>query len=334
MIKFNLYAGRIKEISLGLLLALASISYCCKKEKTVNNYQKDFDLIFDKIKEKSIQKVDWTSIFKKTKDSISTFKSIHDKYRAIEYTLHQLGDEHSFFLYPEDERIFFKMDATKIPEVCHYLIDEKIAYLKIEGFGGNKNLNDIYASRIRKTLKVLDKQVNISGWVIDLRDNFGGKTGTFSIGLAPLYRDSILGFSMNSKKEFMQHILRNNTYQYGDIKLVNHLITSKDTLTNIDTPIAILVNQDTGSQAEFVTLILGRQENTRIFGTNTSGLTTDIEVFNFASGAMFGFSTANWYDPDKNRIKGAIIPDTDTGDDNPIEKAIKWIYTYEKNETP
>ena len=200
---------------------------CIKKDK--NTHETDFDSVFNTIKTKSIQEVDWSAIHKKTKDSIRVFNSIYDKYRAIAYTLDQLDDRHSFFLYPEDEKVFSKLDTTDIPEVCHYLIDQNIAYVKIEGFGGDKNLNDEYILSIRKALYDLDRQKEVSGWIIDLRDNFGGKLGGFSVGLSPLYKDSILGFSMNNKKEFIEHKLKNNTYHYGDTKLVNPLINSKDT---------------------------------------------------------------------------------------------------------
>ena len=110
--------------------------------------------------------------------------------------------------------------------------------------------------------------------------------------------------------------------------MVNPLITSKDTLSNKNKPIAILVNKDTASLGESTTIHLSRQQNTQVFGTTTNGLTTDVEVFNFASGAMFGFSTAYWYDPDKNRIKGPVIPDVDTGENDPKDIAIAWIKTY------
>ncbi|SEK27107.1 Peptidase family S41 [Maribacter orientalis] len=296
----------------------------CKKE---NNQiiEKQFDDIYTLIKEESIynEHVNWTSIYLNVKDSIKAFNSLNDKYIAIEYVLSQLPDQHAFFLHPNDSIRFLSTKNKEIPKVHYKIIDKTIGYIKINGFAANDSLSKIYSSNIRKALLEIDQTSDLDGWILDVRNNQGGKVGTFALGISPLYSDSIIGYSKTNKLEYKPHKISKNSYHFGSA-IINS-ISQKSTLSNSKAKIAILVNKKTASLAEFLALTLKSQKNTRIFGQKTTGFTTDLMTYQFVSGAEFGFSTSYMCDRDKKEQITGLIPDVTCSDGEEVNFAIKWI---------
>lgn len=312
----------IKEITFLILLGTL---FSCKNEVKQLDFKRSFHQSFNIIKKEYVKtgELNWIEIENNINDSIPKFRNNIDVYNGIKYTLKQINDKHSFFLPPKNKSNFFIKDSISIPKINHEILDNKIGYIKILGFAANDSLNSLYSLKIRNALKKIDNHPNLSGWVIDLRNNKGGKTGTFSLGLAPLYRDTIIGYSINNKGKYITHKLSNNTYYYGDI--TNATIKLTDTLINKNKPIAVLVNEKTASIGESTAQSFRFQKNTLIFGTKTAGLTTDLSVYEFDSGARLAISTAYMCDENKKNIEEGLIPDVKCTSEKSLELAIKWI---------
>lgn len=308
-----------------LLFILLGTIFCCQKEPKKPDFKRSFYQSFNIIKEKYINtyELNWVDVENNIKDSIPQFKNNDDVYNGIKYVLNQIDDKHSFFLPPNDNSNFFIKDSVTMPKIDCKILEKDIGYIKILGFVANDSLSSLYSLEIREALKKVDDHPNLSGWIIDLRDNNGGRGGTFSLGLGPLYRDTIIGYSINNKDEYIEHKLTNNTYYYGS--QIISTIEPTDTLHNVNKPIAILVNEKTASLGESTAQSFKFQKNTLIYGTKTSGLTTDLQVFEFVSGARLAFSTSYMCDEEKNIIKDGIVPDIQCESEKSLELAINGI---------
>jgi len=324
---------KLKIITLFLLLITF---FSCKEKQKIRDHNDLFKQNFNRIKNDYIKtsELNWSEIENKVKDSIPKFKNNNDVHLGLEYVIEQLNDDHSFFVRGNNPNNFWTNDSIEVPKIHHEILEKGIGYLKIPGFGGNDSLNSNYASNIRKVLLEIDKTKDLFGWIIDLRGNSGGRLGMFQLGLAPLYKDSIIGYSVNNKSKYLQHKLSNNTYYYGEKKafFFQNKVKFEDTLINKNKPIAILINKKTASMGEFTAQSFKSQKNTMLFGTKTSGLTTDLQTYRFSpSGAVLGFSTAFTCDENKNAIHGVIVPDVKCESEQSLSLAVNWIKALYNN---
>ncbi len=87
-----------------------------------------------------------------------------------------------------------------------------------------------------------------------------------------------------------------------------------------------MINSKTASLGEFVTIVLKSQGNTKIFGSESQGMTTGLKIIGINSdGTVLFFSDTFICDSDKNIIKGSIIPDVKCEQEESLTKAIEWI---------
>jgi len=307
-----------------IIFSLFILFSSCKKEEVKPNFEGLFNQAYSIIKTESIKKeeISWTLIEKKINDSIPTFRNNNDAYKGIVQALDIINDKHSFFLYPKDKSNFLTNDSIKIPEIKSRILKGNIGYLKILGFAGNDSLSSLYSSRIKMSLKRIDTQSNLSGWIIDLRNNKGGRIGMMPLGISLLYQDSIIGLSYKKNEKYLIHKLINNKYFYGsEIVAASN---NNDTLYNKNRKIAVLVNANTASAAEFTAQSLKFQNKTKIFGTKTKGLTSDVMTYKFKSGAILGITNAHMCNKNKEIIYG-ITPDIECKSEQSLELAIEWI---------
>ena len=296
----------------------------CKKEETKPNFDILFNKVFQIIKTESIKKeeTNWTLIEETIKDSIPKFLNNNDVHKGIDQVLDLIDDKHSFFLYPGDKSNFLTNDSIQIPVVKSDILEGNIGYIKILGFAGNDSLSTLYSLKIRESIEQLDNHSNLNGWIIDLRNNIGGKIGMIPLGISPLYKDSIIGLSYKNDGTLLQHRLLNDKYFYGNKSVIS--LKTQNVLKNNNKKIAVLVNENTASQGEFTALSLKFQNNTKIFGSKTKGLTSDVQTYSFASGAFLGVTNALMCNENKE-IVYEINPDIECPTENSLELAIEWI---------
>ncbi len=306
-----------------IFLTLILFFSCQKNQKTESEIL--FEQAFKIIKTNYFQnkKVDWREIINNVKDSIKNFNNDEDTNNAIKYVLNQINDKHGKLLLPKEPTNFFKNDKLKIPLISYQIINNKIGYIKIPGFGANDSLSNLYSLNIRKTLKKIDNESDLEGWIIDLRDNFGGKLSVFSLGVSPLFKDSIIGYSLNNKKLFNSHKIINNTYYFNEKKFDS--LNFDNTLRNKDKKIAFLVNHKTASMGEFLVISFKTQKKTKTFGTKTRGLTTILNLYNLNNGSSLLLTVGKMSDNNKQIQNGPIIPDIECNSEKSIELAIEWI---------
>lgn len=306
-----------------LLLIITILSLSCKK-KTNWNSEDFFEQAFELIKEESIKsnEINWNELKDAVKDSIKQFDSNEKVYDAIDYTLKLIDDGHSVF-FPANTPNRLTVDSLSLPCLTSRIINKEIAYLKLTGFFSNDSLSRKYALSIRKRLLELDHNTNLSGWIIDLREHNGGKLTTECLGLSPLFKNPLIGISVNNKNCYKEIICKDNYFHFSNIKMDSLLYDSH--LKNRNIKIAVLVSEETASAGEFLALAFKFQNNTKVFGKKTSGKTSHLRFFSFKSDAKLLLAVENFCDIHKNIISSGITPNVECTPEESLPKGIKWI---------
>ena len=302
-----------------LILILGSCSQ--QPEWTVNSF---FEQAFNIIEESSVKRneIDWAVLKQNVKDSIGQFETNEDVYRAISYTVELIDDGHSQFA---DAHTPTKLtaDTLSIPDVTSKVIGKRVGYLRIPGFMGNDSLSSMYTLEIRKALKEFDNTRDLSGWIIDLRGNGGGKASVVPLGVSPLFKDSLIGIFCDKQGIFREISCSSDYFYLGEHKMDS--LHDDSTLNNEGKKIAVLVDGETASAAEFLMLGFKFQDKTRVFGSETRGLTSHLMLIDFKSDAKLLLACSYYYDKDKNVIDGPIAPDENCPAEKCLDQAVAWV---------
>lgn len=185
----------------------------------------------------------------------------------------------------DGKNIALKIKRAEVSSTAYgEMKDQQIAYLQLYQFG---------SSTPDEVKGYLDDFKDAKGLILDLRDNGGG------------YLDSVAGVSAcflpKGTKVMSQEYVNGDTTetdtkeeQYADIK-----------------NIVILVNQNTASAAEVLTLALKQQrKDVTIVGTTTYGKGTVQVSKMFEDGSALKYTTSKWLSPDGTWVNGkGITPD-------------------------
>lgn len=316
----------LKSISYFILLV---VIFCSCDSRVRTPYEEKFDHIFFKIRLHSIKRheVNWTVLEKKVKDSIKVFATRKDAERAIILTLELIDDHHSKFIESGVYNPFLMKELT-LPEVETKIVGNRIAYIKILGLAANDSISRMYGIKIRDALSVLDKQGDLSGWIIDVRGNNGGMSFIFPLGIYPLLQDSVVMYSKDNRGKMQIDKCINGRFYSGDNMSCS--IPDCDPFVNKDKPIAVLMDSITASCGEMTVLMLKNNQSTRSFGSKSHGATSSlhsIEIKNKQESyhAQLLLAVGNWYSKDNKLIQGKLTPDVECLPENSLDSAIRWI---------
>lgn len=164
------------------------------------------------------------------------------------------------------------------------MLEDNIAYLQLYQFG-NTTPDEVKS--------YLDDFKDAKGLIIDLRDNGGG------------YLDSVEGVASCFLEKGT--LVMSQEYANGE-KSETH--TSSEQYSNIQN-IVILVNENTASASEVLTLALKQQrDDVTIVGTTTYGKGTVQITKMFDDGSALKYTTSKWLSPDNTWVNGVgITPD-------------------------
>ncbi|OQB30243.1 MAG: Peptidase family S41 [Bacteroidetes bacterium ADurb.Bin174] len=294
--------------------------------------EKYFNETFNLIKENSVKKneIDWAELKKTVRDSIKNFNSNHDVHLGIAYTMVLINDGHSIFGVPQSDNTKAinskKSNNHKniIPPIVTKILGNDIAYIKLSGLSIiSDSLSKNYTMEIRKALLALDNSASLSGWIIDLRENGGGRLSCESLGLAPLFENSLIGLSWSNKNIYSNVICTNEYFKFGEN--IQDSLFYDSTLVNKHKKIAILIDKKTVSSGEFLALAFKFQDNTKTFGKQTRGKTSHCLLYNLKDGAILLLATAYYCDKNKTVIRNGIVPDIECDSEESLTKAIDWI---------
>lgn len=217
------------------------------------------------------------------------------------------GDETHFEMdvRRDGEILTFEMDREqiKIPSVDGSFLADRdgIAYISISTFAENT------PTELKDTMAALEKQGEIRGVVLDLRNNPGG-----SVAAVIQVADMFLSQG--------QHIL---------------WVEEKDDEIGYDAentnpcsyPLVVLVNENSASASEILTGALKDNNRATVVGTTTFGKGIIQTIYSLSGGAAVKVTTAEYLSPEKHKIhEVGVEPDVEValdGDD------IALIYTLD-----
>lgn len=263
-----------------------------------------------------------------------------DTHLAIDKALPLLKDHHSSFLTPEvltqalglneDDIENIKqgrpphIDPTKIQGLASTLnfaqgkvVNESIGYLSVPSFEKlYAEEMTFFADSLQNIIKTLDAR-NVSGWIIDVRDNDGGADMPMIAGLGSLLdeENSYYGIdesgTIRTQSYYQDGAYYNLESQTDSFAIPIVKTTTNYALSNPKLPIVVLTSRKTASSAEAVVAIFQGQENVTVVGERTNGLTT-VNSFNFLEdNAVLNLTMAHYADRDKNPLIQGISPDVE-----------------------
>ncbi len=173
-----------------------------------------------------------------------------------------------------------------------------VGYLKVDTFSG------VTVDQIKTKLDSFSKNVN--SLVIDLRDNTGGYlTAAHDISELFLEKGSVIYQIKDKDGNITKYKASNGVYKHFN-------------------KITVLINENSASASEILTLALKENLGASVVGTKSFGKGTVQETKMLNSGAMVKYTTSYWLSPKGNSInKIGIVPDyEETDPNNQLEKAI------------
>lgn len=168
----------------------------------------------------------------------------------------------------------FKVSRSDVTATTYgYMLDDQVAYLQLAQFGNST------ADEVRAYLDDFSKE-NATKLIIDLRDNGGGYlTSVEDVASCFLEKGSTV-----MKREFKDGSITENK-------------TSKDQYSEIS-PIVVLINQNTASAAEVLTLALREQrDDVTLVGTRSYGKGTVQVSRSFKDGSTIKYTVSKWLSP-------------------------------------
>ena len=184
----------------------------------------------------------------------------------------------------EEQEFTIKRSNINIKSVSSEMKSDNIGYIKISSF------NEGTAEEFKQAYNNL-KNENLSGLVIDLRNNGGGLV-TESLEIAETMVEKGKTLLITSNKEHKEKIE-----------------TSKEDPI-VDVPVTILINQNTASASEILAGILRDDCNYKIIGTTSYGKGVIQTVYSFTDGSGLKVTSEEYFTPNHNAInKVGITPD-------------------------
>lgn len=176
-------------------------------------------------------------------------------------------------------------EIIKLVALEHEIIDDNIGLISISSF--SDHISRDFADAVED---LLDN--NISGLVIDLRNNPGGSLREV-LNIADLLVD------------------RGNELLYVDVKGPNDEVFNSAISPLIrDMPMVVLINESSASASEILSGVLKDYDLATIIGSNSYGKGTVQNIYDLPNGAGLKITIAEYLTPSRNKIDGVgISPD-------------------------
>ena len=168
------------------------------------------------------------------------------------------------------------------------LFDNNVGYIRLSNFQSDST------NHVKNTIYELNKEAknNLSGLILDLRNNPGGVLGT-AVGVSDLFlkKGKIVytnGRTLNSKLEYFA--------------------TPQDVLEGV--PLIVMVNEGSASASEIVAGALQDNKRAKILGAKSYGKASVQTIQELSDGSALKLTTARYYTPlGKDIHKYGINPD-------------------------
>lgn len=210
--------------------------------------------------------------------------------------------------------LVIKKDDVETPVVsskAYEVLGKKIGYIKISLF------TSVASNQFKNKLEELERE-NISGLIIDVRDNNGGYLSTVT--------------------DIVSMLLPKGSKMYQIQKGDDRKVYKDRTNQKREYEIAVLANGNSASASEILVGAIKESYHGYVVGSKTFGKGTVQQVKNLKDGSMIKYTVENWLTPNGNWINDVGIEPTDKvelsedyyknpleDNDNQLKKAIELV---------
>jgi len=270
--------------------------------------------------------IDWIDFRKEVFNTVPAAQTIIEAYPCIRKALTLLGDNHSFFITPKGEYIMGNSTITiQIENIETPVIPDDVGYIKVTAYSGQTNDASalFFANQIQSLIKQQDHS-DLKGWIVDLRNNTGGNMWPMLAGIGPILGEGVAGYFINPDGFEASWGLQDGASVSNGIYVVTQLNDSYKLLVQ-NPKVAVLLNSAVASSGEVIAISFIGRENTKSFGSATSGLSTSNSGFMLSDNANLILTTAYLADRNKKKYGVPINPDVTSSKETIINDALAWI---------
>ncbi len=280
------------------------------------------DEVISLLEQKSIKKnqIDWTAFTNKIYLHARNSKKIEDTYPCISFAISELKDNHSYF---EPAKNSTKDEnLNPLPILADENVPRDIGYIRIPFFIGNNETIKDYIDTITEKISQQNK-TELKGWIVDLRENFGGNMWPMLVSIEPILGDGIVGYFLDNNNNYeVWKVLEGKVFLNSEIMKQNtNLIHLKNEKPNV----AVLINAKTASSGEAISIAFKGRDKTKFFGTKTFGISTGCKSYTLSDNSRINLAESIFVDRNKTKYGSSIQPDVKCNDNESLQKAIDWL---------
>ena len=329
----NSYLFRVALIS--AVLALASCGGGGSGSNTppidsppsASNIAQDYlDEIISLMRENAVTRdtVDWGNLESEVKEIAVNATSIRQTYPAITRALELAGANHSFLNSPSGDLITYPSDIRCEQDIVLDRPDVSgIGYVRVDAVTTNSTVQAVQtATNIQSTIASQDS-AEVTGWIVDLRNNFGGNMWPMIAGLGPLFDNNLLGHFIDPDENAEPWGYEDGTSFIGTSPVVT--VNMPYTLINPLPKIAVLTSARTASSGEATMIAFKKQFNVRFFGTDSCGLSTANTNYQLSDGSVLFLTTAVTADREREKYGERVAVDQPTAPEETLAQAVEWL---------
>ncbi|MDR7193584.1 S41 family peptidase [Luteimonas terrae] len=236
-------------------------------------------------------RVDWTAQQRALTPSLQAAPA-RDAHDAIHALLQALRDRHSALLSAHDDAEY-RADAIATQPVASRVVDG-VGYLRLPGLrGADRAAGRAFSESVCQAIAVHASEAS-AGWIVDLRDNGGGRMWPMLAGLRPLLGDVEIG-------AFRDRTGQSSPWTPDKIDACGAHLAGRR--------VAVLIGPATASSGEAVAVAFKGRPDTRFFGQPTAGLSTANQRFPLPGGSVLMLTTAVFVDRAGTVYPAGVIPD-------------------------
>jgi C-terminal processing protease CtpA/Prc len=252
--------------------------------------------------------VDWDKLREQTLQWAGAARTTAETYVAIQRALRELGDQHSFFMTPQQVTAWQQRGNAEIPAPVVRRLEGGLGYILLPAYGGGDRAEiDRYAAQLHQATARVDAPP-VCGWVVDLRQNEGGNMWPMLAGIGPVLGEGVAGMFVDPEGRRVPWSYAAGTARHGSTAQAEAGPSTYVPWVS-DRAVAVLTGAKTGSSGEAIAVSFRARPDTRSFGQRTYGLSTANRVVQLSDGARIMLTTSTFADRSGTLYGGALEPD-------------------------
>jgi carboxyl-terminal processing protease len=269
--------------------------------------------------------IDWGRLRREVTEQSRGLATVEDCRPVLDHilrTLRNAGDKHSRFLPKESATRWTSSSYSAPPAESRYL-ENGIGYLKIPAFSSlDTAAGRAFSQGIRRQLEALRTQHDVTGWVVDLRQNTGGNMYPMINGLQALLGTGTYGYFITPHNKKGVRLRSRGGTGPGQRAVIAAKTQQR---------VAVLIGAQTASSGEMVAIALKGLPHAKLFGQPSAGYTTTNATYKLTDGAYLFLAAGYMADKNRHKYLPNIAPDVMVesspldAQDKTMEAARRWL---------